>query len=191
MSQRHRNFSDKEYVLLLSLVAQNKNIIENKKTDSATNQEKHQAWISIMHAFNASTSESAPRSLENLKKTWENKKAQARKAKGDHRIEILRTGGGVPPKILKDPHLELVLEIIDPMTVVGGEGPYGSDAQPLPSPAAQDHNYFLVYIKTRDVTLLGIRCSFSQIKQNLESEEEVPFWNLLLISNCHEIWNQV
>jgi hypothetical protein len=55
MSSRKRapNFTKPEKDSLISIVAQYKNIVENKKTDAVTCQEKTQAWFERTKKFNA------------------------------------------------------------------------------------------------------------------------------------------
>lgn len=129
MSERKRskNFTDKEAMILISLISESKSILENKKTDAINNQTKYKTWEKVANNFNATCPEGAPRNAESIKKWWDNKKRIIRKEKGEERKEIFLTGGGpAPPKA--DPQSDIILSILDPETVLGGEGPFGSDA---------------------------------------------------------------
>lgn len=64
---RSSNFTPNEKVLLINIIARYKNVIENKKTDSVTTQEKMNVWAKITKEFNASST-NCPRSIECLKR---------------------------------------------------------------------------------------------------------------------------
>lgn len=75
--------------------------------------------------------ESRYRTSESLKKLYDNKKREVRKQKAEEKKDILLTGGGFSQKIDKDPAHDLILSIVDPLTVVGGPSYYGSDNLPI------------------------------------------------------------
>ena len=50
--ERNVNFTSEETELLLKLVNENKHIVENKKSDAATWQQKENCWKSIESSFN-------------------------------------------------------------------------------------------------------------------------------------------
>lgn len=152
--KRHKNFTDRETVALISLISQKKHIIENKKTDSLTNKDKLEAWKQIAQAFNATCSGEA-RSADCLKKYWDNKKRMVRKLKGDERKEVLLTGGGPPPD-KKEPYMDLILSIVDPLTLVGGDGKFGSDGQPLNLQPKETDEYFEFEYEVSSFTYLSL-----------------------------------
>lgn len=73
---RSANFLAKEKLLLVTLAANFKNILENKKTDTVTNQEKEQAWALITTQFNSQCPDNIFRNKESLKRLYENKKKE-------------------------------------------------------------------------------------------------------------------
>lgn len=126
--QRGANFTQREINLLLGLINQYKHIVENKKTDSIINEQKNAAWKTITEKFNAVCPEFMNRSTESLKKLYDNKKKEARKQKAEERKECLLTGGGLPPVMEKDDTQELILSLMDPLTVSGGQNEFDSDS---------------------------------------------------------------
>lgn len=148
--KRSANFTHNETMLLMSLISDFKNIIENKKTDGVSVQEKNHTWKKITAAFNSVCPESRYRTMESLKKLYDNKKRDTRKEKAEERKEILLTGGGVPKKTIKDPTQDLILSIVDPLTVIGGTSYYGSDSKPLPNNSKQNEGYFAFELENLD-----------------------------------------
>lgn len=71
---RSANFSNDEKILLLNLISNYKHIIENKKTDHVSSEEKNVAWNKIATEFNASAPNNTYRGVETLKKFYDNKK---------------------------------------------------------------------------------------------------------------------
>ncbi|CAH1976656.1 unnamed protein product [Acanthoscelides obtectus] len=118
------NFSPREQNLLFSIALKYKDILENKRTNSATNTAKHEAWGKVSAEFNATSADFNHRSVEQLKRLYENKRMLARKKKADARRDVLKTGGGPPPKNNED---ELVLATMDPVTYEGLASPFDSD----------------------------------------------------------------
>ncbi|KAK5647413.1 hypothetical protein RI129_002305 [Pyrocoelia pectoralis] len=91
--KRSVNFQLSEIRTLVDLVLQYKDIIENKKSDAATWQEKKNAWAGIATKFNA-TSRIQLRTAENLRLKYEClkkelRKKAARKKKSIGLLEIL------------------------------------------------------------------------------------------------------
>ena len=54
-SKRAANVSSHERQLLADLVMSRADVIENKKTDGATSQEKEAAWMAVAAEFNAAS----------------------------------------------------------------------------------------------------------------------------------------
>lgn len=157
--RRSANFTPNETVLLMSLIVDFKHIIENKKTDSICIQEKNRAWRKITVAFNSACPESRHRTMESLKKLYDNKKRETRKQKAEEKKDILLTGGGTPQVKVKDPAQDLILSIVDPLTVVGGKSCYGSDSlqlRPLASPSTSKNDYFTFELEDQDENIIII-----------------------------------
>ncbi|VEN62941.1 unnamed protein product [Callosobruchus maculatus] len=125
--KRGANFTPRESKILLDLVSNDKKIIENKKTDAVSVEEKNIAWQNITTQFNASCPEFVSRSTESLRKYFDNKKRDIRKLKAEERKETLLTGGGPPRRPPDDPTQDLLLGIMDPLTVFGDENNFDSD----------------------------------------------------------------
>ena len=50
--QRAENFRAEEKTVVIELVAKYKSLVENKKSDKVTLQEKHNAWLEIVRKMN-------------------------------------------------------------------------------------------------------------------------------------------
>ncbi|CAB3230622.1 unnamed protein product [Arctia plantaginis] len=92
--ERSVNFTHEETDLLVSLVEAKKQIIENKKSDAATWQDKEKAWKEIETAFNASSG-SVFRNHKHLKLKYEAMKKDIRKKRAMIRADRCKTGGGM------------------------------------------------------------------------------------------------
>ncbi|KAG5892344.1 hypothetical protein JTB14_011210 [Gonioctena quinquepunctata] len=126
---RGHNFSPREVSHLFTLALQYKNILENKQTNGVTNSQKNEAWVKIANEFNATSSDLNNRTIDQLKKCYENKKQAMTKKKAQVRQKVLKTGGGLPPPETKKDELDdLVLAIMDLITVEGHYNQFDSDA---------------------------------------------------------------
>ncbi|KAG7308841.1 hypothetical protein JYU34_006095 [Plutella xylostella] len=92
--ERSANFNNAEVTVLVSLVDKFKHIIENKKTDAATNKEKETAWKKIELSFNSSGITTSVRSWKTLKLKYEGIKKTMKKKSSLQRQEMYKTGGG-------------------------------------------------------------------------------------------------
>ncbi|BET01907.1 Hypothetical protein NTJ_14725 [Nesidiocoris tenuis] len=90
--KRAPNFSPPEKALFLTLFKKYQNILENKKSDTATKEEKAAVWRQLTKEYNKATREHL-RSTENLKSLWDNFKKAARKAKSGEEQSIFTIGG--------------------------------------------------------------------------------------------------
>ncbi|XP_047523599.1 uncharacterized protein LOC125062026 isoform X2 [Pieris napi] len=123
--ERSVNFSREEVALLTSLVADHKNILENKKSDSVTWQEKEQCWKTLEALFN-STSGVNFRSAKTLKGKYEGLKRATRKKSALIHAETYRTGGGPSAATPLTPIEEKVKDMIL-LSVEGIESQFDSD----------------------------------------------------------------
>lgn len=72
------SYIDLERRILFDLVEKNREIVENKKTDSTTVYSKQQIWLKITNEYNRH-SNVRKRLPKQLKRLWENTKARAKK----------------------------------------------------------------------------------------------------------------
>ncbi|CAH1998891.1 unnamed protein product [Acanthoscelides obtectus] len=70
-------FSERDKLLLISLVDSYKHILENKKTDATNVEKKNGAWKEITDLYNAN--DVCPRTDKQLRKLWENLKQRNEK----------------------------------------------------------------------------------------------------------------
>ncbi|KAH9643238.1 hypothetical protein HF086_012900 [Spodoptera exigua] len=109
--ERSINFSPEEVELLISLVVQNKTIVENKKSDAVTWNEKEQCWKTIEEIFN-STSGTHFRSAKTLKAKYEGIKRITRQKSALICAESYRTVGGSSTAVPLTPIEEKVKNMI-------------------------------------------------------------------------------
>lgn len=76
---------------LIELIEQQKEIIENKKSDHVSSKHKKNCWINIMKEFNR-TSTSEHRDVDCLKNCWDNLKKKTRKHYAEIHSELSKTG---------------------------------------------------------------------------------------------------
>lgn len=69
----NKPYTEREKLLVAQLVREQE-VIENKKTDGATLQQKNKAWELISISFNSQPEITGPRSAGQLKKLWSNLK---------------------------------------------------------------------------------------------------------------------
>jgi hypothetical protein len=82
MAEARQYFSQLEKSLLTELVRKHKDLLENKKNDYKTIQQKNSTLEALSEQFN-SQSGVTKRDSKQLKKCWENVKARAKKTTGE------------------------------------------------------------------------------------------------------------
>ncbi|KAK4880499.1 hypothetical protein RN001_008645 [Aquatica leii] len=97
---RSENWLEEDKHLLLELVQERVRIIENKNTDTNTNNQKKTCWDSLLDSFNAMCN-GKPRTVAQLKTQWSSLKLLAKKEVATERRELIKTGGGPQPPIGK------------------------------------------------------------------------------------------
>ncbi|ERL91730.1 hypothetical protein D910_09057 [Dendroctonus ponderosae] len=96
--QRCPGFSGEEKVLIATVCAKYKHIIENQKTDHVSNEAKNKIWEKIATEVNATAVNATHRTSEALKRFYENRKREVRKIVAEEKHQVFATGGG-PCKI--------------------------------------------------------------------------------------------
>lgn len=89
--ERMPNLVESEKLAILDLVVEHFHIIENKRTDAVTAQQKAEQWDKIAEAFNA-VSNIHHRTAENLKTAWDNMKKTAKRVGSQQKADIFLTG---------------------------------------------------------------------------------------------------
>ncbi|XP_064469770.1 uncharacterized protein LOC135384498 [Ornithodoros turicata] len=111
----------------LRALAENKykSLIENKKTDGKTVQQKSVAWVKLATEFNAQSAVHT-RDADQLRRCFENQKKKSRKEIARHRYAVFATGGGPPPSQLSS--IAIQVASIVPGNLQPLQNPYDSDA---------------------------------------------------------------
>lgn len=91
VKKRISNFSNLEKLKLVELIEQERNIIENKKTDNISIKDKENCWMNITREFNSDCI-SEHRDMNCLKNCWDNLKKKTRKHYAEIRSELFKTG---------------------------------------------------------------------------------------------------
>ncbi|KAI4469770.1 hypothetical protein MML48_1g19026 [Holotrichia oblita] len=123
---RSVNFTESEKEVLVLIINKYKDIVENKKTDNVSNSEKTTAWQNIAKEFNSQSPNFVTRSVESLKKYYDNLKKGMRKRAARERSEMYKTGGGKADTNISKGD-ELLLSLINKKTIYGYESPWDSD----------------------------------------------------------------
>ncbi|KAK9694321.1 Myb/SANT-like DNA-binding domain [Popillia japonica] len=82
---RSANFTERKKQVLLSIVNKYKHIIENKKPDIVSNNDKTTTWLNIAEEFNSQSPNFVTRSVQSLRKYYEHLKKSIKK-------ELQKTG---------------------------------------------------------------------------------------------------
>lgn len=93
--QRAKNLSTFEINLLLDLLTESRlSIIECKNTDAISINTKKRTWQAVLDAFHAEGGD-ASRDVKTLQNVWKRLKEQSKKAVGEEKRELRKTGGGI------------------------------------------------------------------------------------------------
>ncbi|KAJ3643366.1 hypothetical protein Zmor_026081 [Zophobas morio] len=122
---RAPNYTPDEKLLLLNIIKKYSHVVENKKTDSVTWEEKKQAWKAIAAKFNAASG--VHRSTDSIKMFFDNHKRMLTKKAANDKFERKKTGGGRYVST-GDPFLDLTLDIVNKKTVYGHNSRFDGDA---------------------------------------------------------------
>ncbi|EFN82177.1 UPF0439 protein C9orf30-like protein, partial [Harpegnathos saltator] len=116
---RSTNYTSEEKAALISIVTEYKNIIESKKTDKVSWEDKNDTWERIGSELNSIAPSGTYRTTDSLKKFYENLKKETRKNAVEEKTEQFKTGGGRSAHKILDPVRETVLTLMNTKTVTG------------------------------------------------------------------------
>lgn len=171
--ERSPNFSPSEKAILIQIVADKyAQILENKKTDHISLNDKMKTWKNIELEFNSLSPNTYHRSWEVLKRFYENQKKTVRQMKAKETSEKFKTGGGPEVIIKKDSADELLLSVMNRKGVEGLGNTRDSNQMPsvpIMQPMNSSDTDILIYEFGDDI------------------QEEVIINLLLLFSQAHNI----
>ncbi|KAJ8942750.1 hypothetical protein NQ314_009960 [Rhamnusium bicolor] len=165
-------FENAEKEMVFELISKYKHIVENKKTDAVTNEEKRKTWTQIAAEFNSMCPAMHYRSAESISKLWKNSKKIARQQAGQERQERIKTGGGSADIIKKDENYDSIISILNEKTVFGLTNPFDADKN-IKSETSENQ----AMSETNDdeeIIELVIEDSDLHENCNTENEEAVP-----------------
>lgn len=125
--ERCISFTAEEKLLIANICARFKHVLENKKTDNISVNEKNQIWEKIAKQVNSTAL--TYRAPDVLKRFYENRKREVRKLAAEERKDIFATGGGKEIKIKKDACHDIFLSIMNHKTVYGLENGLDGDRE--------------------------------------------------------------
>ncbi|XP_057671229.1 uncharacterized protein LOC130902958 [Diorhabda carinulata] len=118
--KRTPNFVLAERLHLMEIISKKYGtILEDKKTDRTSVEDRTKVWRKVENNFNATSTWGIFRDKESLKRLYENRKREVRRLKAKESQLRLRTGGGPETKIKIDPADELLLSIMNKKSVEG------------------------------------------------------------------------
>lgn len=127
--KRQPNFTVREKLELFSIIKDHyANQLENKGTDKSSVTLKEKSWQNIEKDFNCVSSTGIFRDKDCLKRLYENRKREVKKAVAKNKQEQRKTGGGPEVKIEIDAADDILLQIMNPKTVIGNFSMFDSDA---------------------------------------------------------------
>lgn len=127
--KRVPNFTQGEKFNLLKLISQKyAAVLEDKKTNKTSLEQKKNIWKEIESTFNASGPMVCFRSAETLRRLYENKKKELRKKLGEDKKRRFLTGGGVHCPVKFDETDEILLSIVNEKSLIGHVNKYDCDS---------------------------------------------------------------
>lgn len=120
-------------MLIANICAKYNHILENKKTDNTSNEVKNNTWDKIAIEVNSGAINTTYRTVDVLKRFYENRKRELRKIAAEEKKEVLATGGGQVKKFKRDACHDSVLSMMNTKTVYGLENEFDGDAEPSPT----------------------------------------------------------
>jgi hypothetical protein len=125
-SIKRANFKQLDYELLISLIEEHKDVITERKYDSISLAKKSKVWDEISKQFNE-RNPLEPKTIQQLKKCWENLQNKSKRAAVDEKISRRKTGGGIIDIEATD--LESKVNAIMGDELKPLQNPYGSDSK--------------------------------------------------------------
>ncbi|XP_033753296.1 myb/SANT-like DNA-binding domain-containing protein 4 [Pecten maximus] len=176
---RKPNFSLSELEILVEEVSKNRDVLMGKFTDSITNEKKKRIWTLIATKINASSQ--ACRSMDDVKKKWQDWSSSVKGKASKYEKERNRTGSGQMTEPALTPLEEKVLAVLG-VTAVEGiatemadtfiERSVETDVERVESTESQDVN--VSAISTEDAQIEIERIWDRSINAVIERNNDVP-----------------
>ncbi|XP_042856826.1 myb/SANT-like DNA-binding domain-containing protein 3 [Penaeus japonicus] len=119
---------------LVILIKEREGILFCKKSDPRLPSQKNKCWQEICDSFNASNPEQNPRSVKQVKRTWEYIRRRVKEKESAHLQERRATGGGPPPtQGFSAPHMEIARSMLCKDLALGNTAVEFGSSEPFPS----------------------------------------------------------
>lgn len=126
--KRTPNFTANEKDCLIDIIEKYAHVLEDKKTNRVSVDEKNTVWKKIEVEFNNKASIACYRNADQLRRLYENKKKELRKKLAEHKRQTFLTGGGPPPPdLILDYFEKILMKILNEKTVRGIDVQFDSD----------------------------------------------------------------
>lgn len=121
--ERTPNFTGGEKECLFNTIAMHADVLEDKKTNRTSIEEKNKMWKKIEVQFNnvAPVVQNNWKCFMKIRRSWDRKSQNKKK-------QVFMTGGGSIPNFKWDPIDEILMQILNEKTVTGVEVPFDCDA---------------------------------------------------------------
>ncbi|CAG9773815.1 unnamed protein product [Ceutorhynchus assimilis] len=150
-SKRVPNFTQAEKTYLINLISQKYGkILEDKKTNRTSVDEKKEVWKEIEERFNASGPMVCFRNADSLRWLYENKKKELRKKLGEEKKQRHLTGGGTMPLIVIDDLDKILMSVLNEKCLTGIQSRFDCDDEdeemPIIMQSAQSGDYVFEFV---------------------------------------------
>lgn len=156
-SIKRANFKQLDYELLISLNEEHKDVITETKYDSVSLAKRSKVWNEISKQFNE-RNPLEPKTVQQLKKCWENLQNKSKRAVIDEKISRQKTGGGITDIEATD--LECKVNAI-----------MGDKLKPLQNPYGSDGKYYGNDVITTDETEPSLK--ITKLSSNVKKKRQV------------------
>ena len=115
--KRKPKFLDNEVDILVSKIQEKSDVLFTRFSDTVSNKKKKMAWVEVQNSINATSL--VPRTLEEIKKKWDDIKRSTKKRAVEVKKDRTVTGGGSNEADPLTPMEEMVVSLIGEQKVYG------------------------------------------------------------------------
>lgn len=95
-TKRAENFTSEQKMGLIEAVRMRETIVQSKQADATMTKKKHKAWDDIAAEMAANFPERSRSAANDLRELWRRMKNKAKAIAREKRIDMSKTGGGLP-----------------------------------------------------------------------------------------------
>jgi hypothetical protein len=102
-------FTSQEELLIVEFCNEHKHILDGNSSRPDVQKKKKEKWEEFVNQLNALNPTAARRTVEEVKKKWQNMKLKSKEKNAANKREIMKTGGGSSKAMLLSAAEELIL----------------------------------------------------------------------------------